>query len=61
MFTYAEESAFRWASTSSKLDAGMVMIAAAIAIPNMMKSKNADSKVSAPHRTEPSTPRPARR
>jgi hypothetical protein len=61
MFAYGDESAFRWASTSSKFDAGIVMITAAIAIPNMMKSKNADSKVSAPHRTGPSAPKPARR
>jgi hypothetical protein len=61
MFAYGDESAFRWASTSSRFDAGIMMLTAAIAIPNIMKSKNADNEVSVPHRTERSAPRPARR
>jgi hypothetical protein len=61
MFAYGDENAFRWASTSSRFDAGFVMVTAAIAIPNIMKSKHADNKVSVPHGTEKSAPRPARR
>ncbi len=64
MVAYGDESAFRWASTSSRFDAGLVMVTAAIAIPNIIKSKNVgnvDDKVSVPHRTEKSAPRPARR
>ncbi len=44
---YGEESALREASTSGGVDAGMVMVMAAIAIPNLLRAKTAANESSA--------------
>ena len=44
---YAEETAIRGASTSVTLDAGMVLVVAAISIPNLLRSRSAANEASA--------------
>jgi type IV pilus assembly protein PilA len=44
---YAEETAIRGASTSVTLDAGMVLMVAAISIPNLLRSRSAANEASA--------------
>lgn len=44
---YGEESAISEASTSPALDAGMVLVASAIAIPNLLRSRTAANEASA--------------
>lgn len=46
-FVYGEESAIREASTSPAMDVGAVLVVAAIAIPNLLRSKIAANEASA--------------
>ena len=47
MCAYADESAIRGASTNAAMDAGMGLVAAAIAIPNLLRSRIAANEASA--------------
>lgn len=47
IYVYGEEKAIREASTSSGLDAGVVLVVAAIAIPNLLRSKIAANEATA--------------
>jgi len=47
MFAYADESTLRSASNSGKFDLGVVLVTAAIAIPNLMRSRTAANEAAA--------------
>lgn len=44
---YADESAIRGASASQGMDAGMILVAAAVAIPNLLRAKNSANEAAA--------------
>lgn len=47
VWVYGEESSIREASKSTGLDAGMVLVAAAVAIPNLLRARTAANEASA--------------